>query len=122
MPLDWWTRIGASWIGALASWWMGLVLAVSVYLVALLVKGDPAFVRAFLIAAVLVVSVTFLMGLGALAVAHMIFAPGNLPWWMDGWDVRDPIAFARAGQMHNFSYMGGLIGAVVGVVWVIWAA
>ncbi|WP_338550986.1 hypothetical protein [Roseovarius phycicola] len=118
-PAEAWTRAGASWIGVLASWWIGLILGLPIYIAALFIKDDRAFVRAFLTAAVIVVCVTLLIGLGALAVAYATFTPDNLPWFMEGWDVSNPVAFARAGQMHNFSYLGGLIGTVVGLFWVI---
>ncbi len=122
LPPDAWTRVGASWIGVLASWWMGLILAVPIFCAALFVKGDSAFIRAFLTATIIVLSTTLVIGLGALAMAYMTFTPDNLPWWMDGWDVSNPVAFARAGQMHNFSYLGGLIGTGLGLIWVIQAA
>ena len=122
LPPDAWTRAGASWIGVLASWWMGLILAVPIFGAALFVKGDSAFIRAFLTATLIVVSTTLVIGLGALAMAYMTFSPENLPWWMDGRQVSNPVAFARAGQMHNFSYLGGLIGTGLGVIWVIRAA
>ena len=98
---------------------LGLVLEVPVYLAALFVRGDRMFAHTFLQAIGIVIVITLLVGLGALIWASLSFSPHTLPRWMNGWDVSDPVAFARAGRMHNFSFLGGLIGAVAGLAWVI---
>ena len=108
-------RQGAALVGAFASWWMGLVLGVPIFLVGLFIKGSSLFWRSYLKASCIVVLITLLVGLVALAVAYMTIGPDNLPWWMDGRQVSDPAAFARAGVMHDFSYLGGGIGACVGL-------
>jgi hypothetical protein len=41
---------------------------------------------------------------------------------MAGRAVNDPVAFARAGMMHNFSYIGGFVGLVVALTAMIRAA
>jgi len=115
-------RWGASLVGALASWWMGLVLGIPIYLTALFVKGDGAFWRCYMKAATLVVVATLAMGIGALGMAWLTIDAENLPWWMAGRKVSDPVAFARAGMMHNFSYLGGLVGAGIGLAYTVFAA
>ena len=41
---------------------------------------------------------------------------------MEGRGVSDPLSFARAGMMHNFSYLGGMIGLAVGLIYAVWQA
>jgi hypothetical protein len=108
-------RSGASLVGALASWWMGLILGLPLFLVALFIRGDGLFWRSYMKAAVIVVGVALLVGLGALAYAMLAIGPDTLPGWMAGREVSEPVAFARAGIMHNFSYLGGLVGAGMGL-------
>jgi hypothetical protein len=117
IPSELQNRFGAALVGVRASWWMGVILAVPVYAAALFVRGDRAFVRTFLQAAVLVVAITLLAGLGALGWAMISIRAETLPFWMEGRPVSDPVSFARAGTMHNHSYLGGLIGAGCGVVY-----
>ncbi|MEO0379253.1 MAG: hypothetical protein AAF252_03235 [Pseudomonadota bacterium] len=113
-------RVGAALVGVRASWWMGIVIGIPVYLAALFVQGTSAFIKAYVLAASVVVAVTFVMGVGALMIAEMTFAPDILPVWMEGRQVKDPVAFAKAGSMHNNSYLGGLVGLLVGLVVLVW--
>ncbi|WP_299414645.1 hypothetical protein [uncultured Sulfitobacter sp.] len=115
-------RIGASLVGFMASWWMGLVIGVPIYIAALFVKGTKPFVKSFVGAALLVVATTLLVGIAALVVSFVTVGPDTLPPWMRGRQVSDPVAFARAGTMHNFSYLGGLIGLFLGLIYTIWQA
>lgn len=98
----------------MASWWMGLIIGVPICLSALTVRGIGKFTRAFLLAAVIVIGVTLLVGLAGLAIGFLTIRDGNLPFWMAGRRVSDPVAFARAGMMHDFSYLGGMIGLLAG--------
>lgn len=107
-------RLGAAIVGWQASWWMGLLIGLPIYLLSLPVRGTKAFVRLFLFAALVVVAITLLTGLGAVSVGYLAIHDGYLPRWMAGRDVTDPVAFARAGLMHDFSYLGGLIGLAAG--------
>lgn len=112
-------RLGAAVVGWLASWWMGLIIGVPICLSALTVRGVREFVRSFLLASLTVIAVTLLVGLTGLAVGILTIQNGNLPFWMAGRHVTDPVAFARAGMMHNFSYLGGMIGLIAGIAVVI---
>ncbi|MFY0597181.1 MAG: hypothetical protein JXQ85_12185 [Cognatishimia sp.] len=108
-------RIGAAWVGVQASWWMGLIIGFPIYIVSLFVKGTKPFVRAFMRVSIMVVVLTLGIGLGALAFAEFNFVAGDLPEWAPARNVSDPLAFAKAGFMHDFSYMGGFIGLIFGV-------
>lgn len=111
-------RRGAALVGVGASWWMGLLLGLPVYLVAVWRRGTTrGFARLFLQAAALVVMITLAFGLGALVLAFVTIGPDSLPWWIEGRNIADPVSFARAGEMHNASYTGGLVGALAGMVW-----
>lgn len=115
-------RVGTAIVGIQASWWMGVVIGLPVYFAGLFVRGTRPFVLAFLRASILVVLVTLVIGLGALAWAIFTLKPETLPSWMEGRNVTDPVAFAQAGVMHNFSYIGGQIGLTFGLVAVVRAA
>ncbi len=109
-------RIGAALVGVQASWWMGVVIGVPIYFAALFVRGTGAFVRAFLRAALVVVLVALVLGVGAVLVAEFTLTAETLPDFVVTRDVSDPVGFAKAGIMHDFSYLGGLIGLIAGLV------
>jgi hypothetical protein len=97
-------RIGAAIVGWHASWWMGLLIGVPVLLVGLILPGWKAYLSGCL---------------GALIYASLTISEASLPrfWYPDG--VADPVAFARAGTMHNFSYLGGFIGIFTGSLYLV---
>ena len=109
-------RIGAAIVGWRASWWMGLVIGTPIAAVALLMPSAAQMVRAFLLAALMVVVITLALGVLSLAFTigasqyHLFRIPAG---------VADPVGFVRAGLMHDTSYAAGLIGLVAGMVYMI---
>jgi len=109
-------RFGASLVGWNASWWIGVIIGLPIYFSALFVRGNYQFIRVFLKSALVVVLVTLLLGIAALIFGYFSISETNLPNWMNGRDISNPVAFSRAGNMHNFSYLGGLLGLLSGLV------
>ena len=114
-------RIGASIVGWYASWWMGVIIGVPVLLIGLIMPDWRTYLKHCLVAIAAIALTTLAIGLGALIYAYFAISQTQLPdfWYPDG--VRDRVAFARAGTMHNFSYLGGAIGIVTGSVYLILA-
>ena len=64
---------------------------------------------------------TLLVGLTALLFAYLTIdadTVGEFTRYNN--EIRDEVAFARAGAMHNFSYAGGLLGILSGGVTIFW--
>ena len=114
-------RVGAGVVGFMASWFMGLIIGIPIGLISLFAPDQQIMRRLFLRTSVFVVFITLLVGLLALIHGYFAIGPDRLPFWMAGREISTPAAFARAGYMHNFSYLGGLIGLLVGVVYSICA-
>lgn len=109
-------RVGAALVGWQASWWMGVVIGIFVIPSGLLIRETPAYFFWMLRVFGLVVITTMCFGLVALAISFLTISPttaGELT--VRGNPISDPTAFLRAGTMHNFSYLGGLLGIVVGM-------
>jgi hypothetical protein len=104
IPDDLRDRAGASLVGVLTTWWMGLVIGIPVFLLALILPGWKAYVKHSLIAVLLVVTTALVIGLGALAVAR--FATSHDEW-------------GQAGMMHDFGYIGGGVGLLVAIAYLI---
>ena len=107
-------RLGAALVGAFASWWMGLVIGLPLATAAMFIRApDRARMRAFGIAALVVLAVTLGLGLASLALplppeaAEMLPVPEAAP---------DPDGFRRAAMLHGVSYLAGIIGLLAGLV------
>lgn len=114
-------RLGAAIVGWKASWWMGLIISVPVLLVGLIHSDWQAYLKYGSRAFAVVICTALVVGLGALAVGFFTISAAELP---DGWypgEVKDQVAFARAGTMHNASYLGGGIGIITGSIYLILA-
>jgi hypothetical protein len=112
-------RVGASIVGWHASWWMGLFIGIPVLIVGLILPGWRAYLAGCLIAFGVVAGTALVVGLAALVYASFTISETSLPEsWYPG-QVADRVAFARAGTMHSFSYLGGFLGIITGSVYLI---
>lgn len=112
-------RIGASIVGWIGSWWMGLIIGIPLLLVGLAMPDEKTYITRIFIAYAVVAATALFIGLGALVYASISITDSNLPdfWYPEG--VSDRVAFARAGIMHNFSYLGGGIGIITGSLYLV---
>ena len=111
-------RVGASIVGWHASWWMGLFIGVPVSLVGLILPGWKMYLGRCLVAFVVVAGTALLLGLAALVYASCTISDATLPALGYPAGV-DRVAFARAGTMHSFSYLGGFLGILTGSLYLI---
>jgi hypothetical protein len=112
-------RMGASLVGWYASWWMGLLIGVPVLIVGLMLPDWKAYLSRCLAAFGVVAGTAMVVGLAALALASLTISGDSLSifWFPAG--VNDKVAFARAGTMHDFSYLGGFIGILTGSLYLV---
>ena len=114
-------RVGAAVVGWYAAWWMGLVIGVVLIPLGLVIRGGKRYFWGMLRVFGVVTATTLLVGLLALAwsfVSVEASEVGEISRY--GNEIVDDAAFVRAGTMHNFSYLGGLIGMITGGVAIIW--
>jgi hypothetical protein len=110
-------RVGAAMVGWHATWWMGVIIGVPLVWVALAIFDTRQCLKHTLIAYGVVAVTAIVFGLGALGIASLTIDENNLPnfHYPDG--VANRVEFARVGLMHNFSYFGGLVGIVTGLMY-----
>src|SRR5262249_16645938 len=96
-------RVGAPIAACHASRWMGILIGVPVFLLGLIIPGWQAYFARCLVAVAIVAGTTLAIGLGALAYACFT--------------ISEPIE--RAGTMHDFSYLGGVIGILTASAYLI---
>lgn len=113
-------RTGAALVGFLAAWWTGIVIGPVLTIVCGRVC-DHHWPRAVMGSAIATtVLVTAAVGLVSLSGAFLLVTPESdlSPHWIPR-ECRDPVAFTRAGIMHDGSYLGGAIGTIFGCITVI---
>lgn len=115
-PKSFENRAGASIVGALSSWWMGLLIGPPVLLVGLALPGWKAYLKHSLIAFGVVMATALVVGLIGLAVGFLVVDASNAP--MNIFVSQEgAIRMGRAGTMHNFGYLGGFLGIFTGLLY-----
>ena len=110
-------RIGASVVGFLATWWVGLPIGIILGLVGLIHKKNKQMFSVILRAIFVTVIVAFAIGLIGLAYGKLYLADTGVNWWLPD-NLIDTKNFIAVGSMHNFSYyFGGPIGVIAGVIY-----
>jgi len=112
-------RIGASIVGWNASWWMGLVIGIFIVPLGCVIPETKRYFLGIMKAYAVVALTALVVGLSALLVAYLSIKPESVGEIIRyGNTITHPVQFVRAGAMHNFSYLGGLIGIVTGIIWI----
>ena len=114
IPDDTPPRIGAAQVGALASWWMGAIVGVPAFLYGLLaVPQARSYLAAGIGAIGLVLVMTTFAALAGLVGGMVADTTGLLDPYLTPPDGMDRSDFLRAGIMHEASYLGGALGALI---------
>lgn len=109
-------RIEVSAVGFMATWWMGIPIGLILGLVGMIHKVNKQMLVVTLKAIVITVIVAFITGLIGLAYGKFYLANTEVNWWMPE-NLIDKKSFIMVGSMHNFSYLGGLFGLIVGIIY-----
>lgn len=107
-------RFLAAIVGFQATWWMGIPIGLILGLFNLFISSNAK--QQFVVSMqslLIVVSVALLTGLIGLGYGFIEEQGEN--WWLpDG--LVDKRNFIAVGSMHNFSYLGGIIGIGAGIL------
>ncbi len=109
-------RVEVAKVGFLATWWVGLPIGIILGLVGLIHKTGKQMKAITFKAILFAILVTFICGLIGLLYGKFYLSYSNPDWWFPE-NLIDKKNFIAVGSMHNFSYMGGLIGLIVGIVY-----
>lgn len=107
-------RIQVSIVGFMATWWMGLPIGFILGLVGLLHQTPKQMFSVTLKAIGVTIMVAFVTGLIGLAYGKFYLAETGVSWWLPE-DLIDTKNFIAVGSMHNFSYIGGVLGLFSGI-------
>jgi len=108
-------RFGAAIVGTLATWWVGLIIGIFLGLIGLIHRNGKEMISVTVKAIALTTGIALLTGLVGLLYGK-IFLVENPPNWFLPDNLIERGNFIMVGSMHNFSYLGGLIGLMCGII------
>ena len=109
-------RLVVSIVGFMATWWVGIPLGIVLALTGLIHKDWREMLKIYLKSIIRIIPVAFLVGLIGLFYGWGFHKESDLHWFFPD-NLIDTKQFMMVGSMHNFSYVGGVIGLIVGVIY-----
>lgn len=107
-------RVGAAQVGVLASWWMGAIVGLPAFIFGLFtVPNARSYLAAGIGAIGLVLVLATFAALAGLVGGIAAEATGILDGYLTPPAGIDRTDFLRAGFMHDASYLGGALGALL---------
>jgi hypothetical protein len=109
-------RITAGIVGLWSTWWLGLLIGLVNGIVGFTQKTAKTMWKSAFGATIRTLGIA--IGFGVLGILIGKFLISNLSIdWNVPTDLTEQKNFLTAGTMHNFSYVGGVIGLVYGIVY-----
>lgn len=108
-------RLQVSIIGFMATWWMGVPIGLILGLTGLIHRSGKSMFKVTLQAFLVTMLVAFFTGLIGLTYG-MFYLSGTGVDWLFPENLIDKESFIAVGSMHNFSYLGGLVGMIAGII------
>jgi len=106
-------RVKVGIIGFLATWWVGFILGIIYALVSLFLNSRKI-LKITIQSIFLNIAVTIAFGLFGYLYGVVFLEAEELNWYIPE-QTKNIKAFINVGSIHNFGYLGGLVGLIVGV-------
>jgi hypothetical protein len=101
-------------VGVKASWWMGLYIGLIIAVFALMFRNADTMFASAMQALGIVLLVSIVCGVTGGFYGRDVLAKRGVDWWLpDNLVHRND--FITVGSIHNFTYMGGVIGLIVAI-------
>ncbi len=107
-------RYGASIVGFLATWWVGMTIGVILGLIGLIHRNGKEMFKITIKAFLITIGIALLVGTIGLIYGKLVLV-NNSPNWIFPNNLVNRTNFIMVGSMHNFSYFGGLIGLLISI-------
>jgi hypothetical protein len=111
-------RFGVSIVGFLSTWWFGLFVGIILSFIGFIHKNGKAMFLITIKSILLNLLITVLSGIIGL-IYGSLFLIKNKPNWYFPNNLIDVDSFIIVASIHNFSYIGGVIGLIVAIIFTI---
>lgn len=105
-------------VGVKATWWMGLYVGIIIGLCALVFRNPDRMFASAIQALGIVLLIAILTGVIGGFYGHNVLAKKGIDWWLPS-NLVHRTDFITVGSIHNFSYLGGIIGLVAAIVFLL---
>src|SRR5690554_113591 len=109
-------RMTAGLIGIWATWWFGLLIGLINGIVGLFQPTSKIMWKSSFGATIRTLLIAIGFGVVGILVGKFIISNLNTNWNLPA-DLTDRKSFLTAGTMHNFSYLGGIVGLIYGIIY-----
>ena len=109
-------RLGAAIVGFLATWWVGMAIGIILGFIGLVHKNGKEMLEVTLKAFLLTIGIALVVGIIGLIYGKLVLVDSPPNWFLPE-NLVNKANFIMVGSMHNFSYLGGLIGLIVSIIY-----
>ncbi|MGB3607201.1 MAG: hypothetical protein WA775_02250 [Psychroserpens sp.] len=106
----------AGLIGIASTWWFGLLIGLIIGIVGFFQSTTKIMWKSSLGAITRALGIAIGIGIVGILVGQFIISNLNTDWNLPA-ELIDRKSFLTAGTMHNFSYIGGVIGLIYGIIY-----
>ena len=116
-------RVGAAYVGALASWWMGALICMILGIFGYRFETTKDMSSYLLKSFTIVLFVAFLTGVIGLTYSYYHVNEQTISTYafLVRSGVTDQIQFVRVGFMHDAGYLGGALGLLFGILYLVFS-
>ncbi|UOU98628.1 hypothetical protein MUU74_01355 [Chryseobacterium daecheongense] len=107
-------------VGFSATWWFGLFLGLILGIFGLRHKDWKTMFKMSVFSIFIAILITLIVGIMGFLYGNVVLSnqpKSEFPNWFIPHDLIDFKSFIAVGSMHNFSYIGGIISLIFGVVY-----
>ncbi|WP_426430088.1 hypothetical protein ACPX19_11180 [Winogradskyella sp. HB-48] len=109
-------RLTAGIIGMWSTWWFGLIIGLVLGIVAMFQPNSKIMWKSGMTAILRNLGIAIGIGIVGILIGKFIMSNSNLTWDFPA-DLIDKKNFITVGTMHEFSYAGGIIGLIYGILY-----
>ena len=109
-------RLRVAVVGFLATWWVGKYIGIVLGIIGLIFLDHKKMFKAILNALLLTFCVTCITAFIGFLYGKFHLTKTGVNWWLPD-NLIDKNSFITVGSIHNFSYLGGAIGLLIAVIY-----
>ncbi len=106
-------RLGITLVGILITWEPSLIIGISLGLMGLIHRNGKEMIIATIKSLLLIIAITSLMSF----IGYLYGEFSLNQAWLFPVNITDNKNYISVSYIHNFSYLGGLIGLIIGVIY-----